>query len=348
MGVFIGLDVSLAKTAVCVVDRDGVVFVARQGAERAGAAHHAPGGMVRQIDLAGIEACPLSEWLHRGLREAGIPVVCIEVRHAQRFLSSRPVKTDKNDARGIAEMMRLGHYRPVHVKSPAAQAMRTTLAVRMQLVASQLQIEGTIRGLLKVYGLKIGAIHRNRFAARVAELLEMAALPELSAAIQPLLRVREGMRTERKAFDRTLAGLSRRDDITRRLMTIPGVGPVTSLAFKATIDESGRFGTSKALGAHLGLTPRVYQSGEIDRSGHISKCGDRMMRHLLYEAASVLMTRTRKWSRLRAWGVSVAKRRGMKRATVAVARKLAVIMHRIWVTGGEFEFGSPAAAANAA
>jgi transposase len=130
-------------------------------------------------------------------------------------------------------------------------------------------------------------------------------------------------------------------------MTIPGVGPVTSLAFKATIDEVGRFGTSRALGAHLGLTPRVYQSGEIDRSGHISKCGDRMLLHLLYEAASALMTRTRKWSRLRAWGVAIAKRRGIKRATVAVARKLAVIMHRIWITG-EFEFGNPAAAANAA
>jgi len=271
--------------------------------------------------------------------------MCIETRHAQRFLSSRPVKTDKNDARGIAEMMRLGHYRPVHVKSPAAQSMRTTLAARMQLVASQLQIEGTIRGLLKVYGLKIGAIHRNRFAARVLELLEMAALTELSAAIEPLLRVREGMRTERKAFDRTLASAARRSDVGRRLMTIPGVGPVTTLAYIATVDDPGRFGTSKALGAHLGLTPRVYQSGEIDRSGQISKCGDRMLRHLLYEAASALMTRTRKWSRLHDWGVSVAKRRGMKRATVAVARKLAVIMHRIWVTGDEFDFGGPAVAA---
>jgi transposase len=136
--------------------------------------------------------------------------------------------------------------------------------------------------------------------------------------------------------------------VTRRLMTVPGVGPVTSLAFKATIDDLGRFDTSKALGAHLGLTPRVYQSGEIDRSGRISKCGDRMMRHLLYEAASALMTRTRKWSRLRAWGLAVARRRGMKRATVAVARKLAVIMHRMWVTGAEFEFGCPSAATNAA
>jgi transposase len=173
----------------------------------------------------------------------------------------------------------------------------------------------------------------------------MAALTELSAAIEPLLRVREGMRTERKALDRTLAAAARRSDVGRRLMTIPGVGPVTSLAYIATVDDPGRFGTSKAVGAHLGLTPRVYQSGEIDRSGQISKCGDRMMWHLLYEAASALMTRTRKWSRLRAWGVSVAKRRGMKRATVAVARKLAVIMHRIWVIGDEFDFGGPAAAA---
>jgi transposase len=347
MRVFIGLDVSLAKTAICVVDHAGAV-------KWQGKVPSEPGPLIKGlaewsgvIELAGIEACPLSEWLHRGLREAGIPVVCIETRHAQRFLSSRPVKTDKNDARGIAEMMRLGHYRPVHVKSAAAQSMRT-LTARMQLVASQLQIEGTIRGLLKVYGLKIGAIHRNRFAARVLELLEMAALTELSAAIEPMLRVREVMRAERKAADRTLAGLARRSDVGRRLMTIPGVGPVTSLAYIATVDDPGRFGTSKALGAHLGLTPRVYQSGEIDRSGQISKCGDRMLRHLLYEAASALMTRTRKWSRLRAWGVSVAKRRGMKRATVAVARKLAVIMHRIWVTGDKFDFGGPAVVVKAA
>jgi hypothetical protein len=158
VGFFIGLDVSLAKTAICVVDHDGAV-------QWQGKVPSEPGPLVKRlaewsgvIELAGIEACPLSEWLHRGLREAGIPIVCIETRHAQRFLSSRPVKTDKNDARGIAEMMRLGHYRPVHVKSSAAQSMRTTLTARLQLVASQLQIEGTIRGLLKVYGLKIGAI----------------------------------------------------------------------------------------------------------------------------------------------------------------------------------------------
>lgn len=156
------------------------------------------------IELVGIEACPLSEWLHRGLREAGIRVVCIETRQAQRFLSSHPVKSDRNDAHGIAEMLRLGRYRPAHVKSPGAQSMRTTLAARAQLVASQLQIEGTIRGLLRVYGLKIGGIHRNRFAARVIELLQIAALPDLSAAIEPRVRVRETMRADRRTTDRTL------------------------------------------------------------------------------------------------------------------------------------------------
>jgi transposase len=265
-GILIGLDVSLAKTAICVVDRDGTV-------QWQGKVPSEPSPIIERlaewsgnIELAGIEACPLSEWLHRGLRQAGVPIVCIETRQAQRFLSSRPVKTDKNDARGIAEMMRLSHYRPVHVKSLAAQSMRTTLAARMQLVSSQLQIEGTIRGLLRIYGLKIGAIHRNRFAARVADLLEEAGLSELSAAIEPMLRVREVMRAERKAADRILAGSARRSDLSRRLMTIPGVGPVTSLAYIATIDDPGRFGASKAVGAHLGLTPRVYQSGEIHRS----------------------------------------------------------------------------------
>lgn len=333
MGVFIGLDVSLSKTAVCVVDREGAVLWQ-------GKVPSEPGPLIARlaewsglIDLAGIEACPLSEWLHRGLREAdrcgitqigGVDSWRRGCMYRNASCSALPVvATDQNRQErrpGIAEMMRLGHYRPVHVKSPAAQAVRTTLAVRMQFVASQLQIKNTIRGLLRVYGLKIGAIHRNRFEARVTDLLAMASLPELAAAIEPMLRVRENMRAKRKAFDRTFAALSREDEVTRRLMMIPGVGPVTSLAFKATIDETGRFATSKALGAHLGLTPRVYQSGEIDRSGHISKCGDRMMRHLLYEAAPVLMTRTRKWSRLRAWGIAVAQRRGMKRATVAVAR----------------------------
>ena len=288
-----------------------------------------------QIDVVGLEACPLSEWLHRHLVAAGLNAVCVETRHAQRFLSTRQVKTDRNDARGIAEMMRVGHYRPVHVKSAEAQLIRTTLQARRQIVATLLQIQGSIRGLLRMHGLKVGEIHRNRFDKRVRELLE--EMPLLNVAIEPLLRVMEQLVSERKAMDNRLGQAARRDAVCLRLMTIPGVGPITSLAFRVTVDDPARFDSSKAVGAHIGLTPRVYQSGETDRSGQISKAGDHMLRHLLYEAASALMTRCRKPSKLRAWGVAVARRRGAKRARVAVARKLAVIMHRMWVSGSRFE-----------
>jgi transposase len=333
----VGLDISLQKTAVCVLDQDGqIVWQGKVDSE--------PGPLIEklqlwhdQIDVVGLEACPLSEWLHRHLVAAGFKAICVETRHAQRFLSTRPVKTDKNDARGIAEMMRVGHYRPVHVKSAEAQLIRTTLQARRQIVATLLQIQGSIRGLLRMHGLKVGDTHRNRFEKRVRELLK--EMPLLHVAIDPMLRVLEQLVSERKALDKRLGQAARKDAVCLRLMTIPGVGPITSLAFRVTVDDPARFGSSKTVGAHVGLTPRLYQSGETDRSGQISKAGDSMLRHLLYEAASALMTRCRQPSKLRAWGVAIARRRGAKRARVAVARKLAVIMHRMWVSGSVFETG---------
>jgi transposase len=333
----VGLDISLQKTAICVLDHDGqLVWQGRVDSE--------PGPLIEklrlwhdQIDIVGLEACPLSEWLHRHLVAAGFKAICVETRHAQRFLSTRPVKTDKNDARGIAEMMRVGHYRPVHVKSAEAQLIRTTLQARRQIVATLLQIQGSIRGLLRMHGLKVGETHRNRFDQRVRELLK--EMPLLHVAIEPLLRVLEQLVSERKTLDKRLGEAARKDAVCLRFMTIPGIGPITSLAYRVTVDDPTRFGSSKAVGAHVGLTPRVYQSGETDWSGHISKAGDHLLRHLLYEAASALMTRCRQPSTLRAWGVAIARRRGAKRARVAVARKLAVIMHRMWVSGSVFETG---------
>ncbi|HEY7576106.1 MAG TPA: IS110 family transposase [Acetobacteraceae bacterium] len=321
----VGLDISLQKTAVCVLDRDGALIWQ-------GKVDSEPGPLIDklqlwrdQIDVVG----PLSEWLHRHLVAAGFKAVCVETLHAQRFLSTRPVKTDRNDARGIAEMMRVGHYRPVHVKSAEAQLIRNTLQARRQIVATLLQIQGSIRGLLRMHGLKVGEIHRNRFDKRVGELLE--EMPLLKVAIEPLLRVLGQLVAERKALDNRLGQAARKNAACLRLMTIPGVGPITSLAFRVTVDDPA---------AHVGLTPRVHQSGETDRSGKISKAGDHMLRHLLYEAASALMTRCRQPSKLRAWGIAIARRRGAKRARVAVARKLAVIMHRMWVAGSRFEAGA--------
>lgn len=337
MALFVGLDVSLKTTSICIVSADG-------SAVWEGKAESEPTSLVKalvkwraDISLVGIEACPLSEWLHGALVESGFQIVCIETRHAQRFLSSRPNKTDRSDARGIADMMRLGHYRAVHVKSKASQLVRTTLVARRKFVEHLLAIEITIRGLLKVHGLKLGALHRCQFAAKVEKIL--ADAPDLRMAIEPLLEASNMMRKQKVALDRQLSQMARKDEVCRRLMTISGVGPIISLSFKATVDDPKRFKDSKAVPAHLGLTPRVYQSGEIDRSGNISKCGDKLMRHALYEAANSHLRISKKWSALRAWGVKLAKRIGVKKACVAVARKLAIIMHRMWVDGTEFRFG---------
>lgn len=346
MKAFVGLDVSLNSISVCIIDADGTLVW--QGKTLSEPSDLIPALLPYHdsIQLVGIEACPLSEWHYGALTDSGLPVVCIETRHTQRFLSSRPNKTDRSDARGIAEMMRLGHFKPVHVKSKASQLLRTVLIARKKFVDHIVAIEQTIRGLLKVHGLKIGAVHRCTFAARVEALL--ADAPELQLAIEPLLETRNVMRRQKVLLDRRLTRVARQDDICRRLMTVSGVGPIVSLAFKATIDDPARFKNSKAVAAHLGLTPRIYQSGEIDRSGNISKCGDKLMRHALYEAANSHLRIAKKWSVLRAWGIKLAKRVGMRKACVAVARKLAIIMHRMWVEQKDFRFSQPPEAALAA
>jgi transposase len=211
------------------------------------------------------------------------------------------------------------------------------------LVDHMLAIEDSIRGLLKVHGLKLGLAHRGRFAAKVEAML--ADTPDLRLAIEPLLEARNMMRAKKALLDRQLSQMARKDDVCKRLMTISGVGPIVSLSFKATIDDPKRFKDSKAVAAHLGLTPRIYQSGKIDRSGNVSKYCDKLMRHALYEAANSHLWISKKWSVLRAWGVKLAKRIGAKKACVAVARKLAIVMHRMWVDGTDFQFGNPTAQA---
>ena len=340
MKLYIGLDLGIQKTAICCVDENGETV-----AETAVPSEPAP--LLAKIakfsdsghvGLIGLEACPLSEWLHKALSDAGYQAFCLETRHTQRFLSTRPNKTDRNDAHGIATMMRIGHFKPVHVKSQPSQLMRALLMGRRQFMTSMLQIENTIRGLLRIQGIKLGRIHRCQYSNRVRELCKEA--PQMLAAIEPLLIARDEMRKQMNVLNKTLERTARNDPVCRRLMTIPGVGPLTSLAFKATIDDPARFKSSRTVPAHLGLTPRVYQSGEIDRSGHISKSGDKLMRYLLVEAAMSMLLISRKWCALKAWGLRLAKRVGKSKAIVAVARKIAIIMHRMWVSGEAFWYGA--------
>lgn len=269
----------------------------------------------------------MSQWLFEGLARARLPVICIETRHAKAFLKAQVNKTDRNDARGIAQMMRVNLYRPVHVKTLASQKRRALLTARKLLQGKAIAIENDIRGLLRNFGLKVGMVGAVKFEDRIRELVE--SMPDLLEILTPLLAARLKLREEFARLHQKVLAIVRNDTVCNRLMTIPGVGAITALAFVSTIDIPDRFRNSRAVGPALGLTPILNQSGESRRIGRISLSGDAMMRSLLYEAAQVLLTRVRKWSWLKAWAMKLAKRSSHRQAIVALARRL-VIMHRMW------------------
>ncbi|CAN7658919.1 IS110 family transposase [Phyllobacterium sp. LjRoot231] len=333
---YAGLDVSLKETSVCIVDETGAICC-----EIKVTSH--PEDLVQtlkdpawQLVRIGLEAGPLSQWLFSGLVEADLPTICIETRHTKAFLKARVNKTDRNDARGIAQMMRVNLFRPVHVKTLASQRRRALLTARKLLQEKAIAIENDIRGLLRNFGLKVGVVGTVGFDHRIRELID--DLPELGGIMEPLLAARQKLRETFMTLHRKLLSIVRKDEACQRLMTIPGIGPVSALAFISTIDVPARFRSSRAVGPALGLTPVLNQSGESHRVGRISLCGDAMMRALLYEAAQVMLSRVKKWSWLKAWAMNVAKRRGRQKAIVALARRLAVIMHRMWSDGTEFHW----------
>ena len=329
----VGIDVSLETSSICIVDQTGRVV-------RELTAETEPEGLAMALldtGLAfarvGLEAGPLSQWLHAGLTRARLPVMLIETRRLRAATKTMPVKTDRNDARAIAQVVRTGWFRAVHVKSALSQELRALLTARKLLVAKLRDLDSGIRGLLRGFGLKVGQVGERSFPSPVRDLVEGLSL---EAVVEPLLRARSALIAERDHLHGLVMAAARRDEVCRRLMTVPGVGPVTALTFCSAVDDPLRFSRSRAVGAHFGLTPRRYQSGETYRTGHISKQGDALARQALYEAANVLLTRTSRWSALKAWGLNVAKQAGLRRAKVAVARKLATLLHAMWRDGTEF------------
>jgi transposase len=333
---YAGLDVSIKETSVCVIDGTGRVVREVKVPTEPEAILAVLSDEDFNIKRIGLEAGPLSQWLYGELAEAGLPMICVETRHMRAALSAQVNKSDRNDARGIAHMMRVGLYRPVHVKTPASQKRRMLLTSRQLLQAKARDIENDLRGTLRNFGLKVGIVGAIKFEARIRELV--ANHPDLATIVDSLLVARRVLREQLSVLHRHLLAVVRDDEVCRRLMTMPGVGPVVALTFRATVDVPARFTNSKTVGAIFGLTPRRHQSGEIDRMGGISKCGDAMMRTVLFEAAQAMLTRTIKWSWLKAWGMKIARHRGMKRAVVAVARRMAVVMHRMWADGTDFQW----------
>ena len=340
---FAGLDVSVRETSVCIVDDTGRIVREVKMASEPEALLPVLTNPAFHFKRIGLEAGPLSQWLYSALAEAGLPAICVETRHMRAVLKAQINKTDRNDARGIAQMMRVGLYRPVHVKTLRSQKLRMLLTHRKLLQSKAIAVDNDLRATLRNFGLKVGVVGTVKFEARIKELVEN--LPDLAILVEPLLIVRRVLREQIGILHRRLLTIVREDDVCRRLMTVPGVGPVVALTFRVTVDVPARFRNSKSVGAAFGLTPSKYQSGESERTGGISRCGDEMMRVMLYEAAQTMLVVSTKWSWLKAWAMKIARHRGMKKAIVALARRLAVIMHRIWVDGTEFRWTRDVAAA---
>jgi len=332
---FAGLDVSVKQTSVCIVDDTGKIVREVKVASEPDALLQVLAKPAYRLKRIGLEAGPLSQWLFSALAEAGLPVICVETRHMRAVLKAQINKTDRNDARGIAQMMRAGLYRLVHVKTLRSQKLRMLLTHRKLLQTKAIAIENDLRATLRNFGLKVGMVGAVKFEGRIRELV--ANIPDLAILVEPLLIVRRALREQFGILHCRLLAVVRDDEVCRRLMTVAGVGPVVALTYRATVDVPARFRNSKAVGVVFGLTPAKHQSGEVDRTGAISRCGDEMMRVMLYEAAQSMLY-SRKWSWLKAWAMQIARRRGMKKAIVALARRLAVVMHRIWVDGTEFRW----------
>ena len=342
MSYYAGIDVSLECSSVCVVDANGKILrEARVASEPAALiAWFLSSGF--ELERIGLEAGPLSQWLFAAMKAAGLAVELLETRHVRKAFEAMPVKSDRNDARGIAQLMRLGWFRPVHCKSMDAQEVRATLTAR-KLVQSKLRdVENSLRGILRGFGLKVGKTTKREFAGRIKELV--SGHPRLEVIAQALLAVRAVLQKEFASFEKQTRKMAGTDARTRLLMSTPAVGPIVALTYASAIDDPSRFKSSKRAGAHFGLTPKKYQSGETDYTGRISKIGDSSVRTALYEAAHIMLTKPLKGcSQLKSWAMRIAKRAGMSKAKVALARRLAVIMHRMLANGTPFNAAAAAA-----
>ena len=340
MNHYAGIDVSLECSSVCVVDGSGKILREAKVASEPEALIAWFGSLELPLERIGLEAGPLSQWLFAKMKAAGLAVELLETRHVRKAFEAMPVKSDRNDARGIAQLMRLGWFRPVHCKSRSAQETRATLTAR-KLVQSKLRdVENSLRGILRGFGLKVGETTQRKFAGRIQELV--AGHPHLERIAAALLAVREVLRKE-FAFEKQTCSMVRADAQARLLTSVPAVGPIVALTYASAIDDPARFKSSKQVGAHFGLTPKKHQSGETDYTGRISKIGDSAVRTVLYEAAHIMLTKPVKGcSQLKSWAMRIARRAGMSKAKVALARRLAVIMHRMLVDQTPFNAAAAA------
>ena len=328
MAYYTALDVSLRSVSVCIIDETGNIQFESKVESTVDKIISSLKSFSEDIVSIGFEAGTLTQYLTYGLQAAGYEVICMEARQVSAALSAMRNKTDKNDARGIAQLLRSGWYSRVHVKGLSSHLSRVLLGSRKTALQKCVDVENEIRGVVRLLGIKLPpTLSHVAYETTLRSLLEQH--PEFTAALEPLLEARQVLYQTYVTLDKQVRTQAQCDPVCQRFMSVPGIGPITALTFKAAVDDPTRFKRSRTVAAHFGLTPRRYQSGEVDYGGHISKAGDPEVRSVLYTAALSLLTRSGEWSSLKVWGRRLAKTRGQRRAVIAVARKLAVILHRM-------------------
>jgi transposase len=335
---YVGLDVSMRKTSICIVNEQGKIVhesevktdphVLADAIEKTGL----------EIELVGFESGSLGHYLTQGFKERALPAICMDARKMSVILSVRVNKTDKNDARGIADALRTGMFTRVHEKPREAIDRGAVLSMRRCLVNQRTDIKNHVRGILKTYGVRLGAIGPTKFNEAVKHRIQ--DLDHLvRQTMEGILEVFDMLTKKITRLDQELLKIAHQEKDVRLLMTAQGIGPITALTYKAEIFDPSRFPNSRTVGAYLGMTPTQYSSGETQKQGRISKCGSMELRSLLTEAGVVVLTRSQKWSKLKAWGLKLMRKKGLKKASLAVGRKLAVIMHRMLLEQKEFVWG---------
>lgn len=339
MSYYAGLDVSMNITFICIVNEKGKVIKELESASTPESIDSFLSGTELKIEKVGLESGCLTHYLKKGLKKRGYEVVGMESHKMAAILATIINKTDKNDARGIADALRVGHYKECIHRSDEAVETRTILHGRKTIVEGRTHTITSIKGHLKVYGIKLGKGSGKKFREKVESAIAELK-PKVQKVIQSLLNILDTYEEELEDVDQVVKDAGKENEGVKLLQTIDGVGPITALAFVAEVDDPKRFEDSKDVAAYIGLTPTQYSSGEIQRQGGISKKGSKHTRCLLVEAATTLLTRCKTWSKIKAWGLKLMKKIGKKKAKIAVARKLAVIMHRMLITGKSFERSS--------
>ncbi len=345
MKYYAGLDVAMKETFICVLDEGGKRIYEGKSNTNPDRIYEALAKSsidLRYLEKVGLEAGSLSSYLTKGLQKLGCPAICIDARKMAAILSVTVNKTDKNDARGIADAMRCNHYKEVNIRNSSDEALGILLKSRATLVSSRVTLTNTVRGHLKNYGIRLGAVGSKKFSETVRSHYP-TLLREAVQGVEGLLKSYETLTIEITTLEKSLKEICKQDKDVRRLMTVPGVGMIIALTVKADLGDPNRFKKSESVGAYYGMTPRQYSSGETVRQGGISRCGAKEVRFLLTEAAIVLLTRCKSWSSLKVWGLKLMRKQGFKKAAVAVGRKIAVILHRMLITGESFNYGKATA-----